>query len=169
MPRSSLSRDPPTYIIVMMCFNWNTSPRGMFANKARSLGRALVPLPGEGLVLCPWTSTVEWEDVYGWLYSSDPDLVEQGVGRVAAWKARAIDNLPVAVEITADLAECQLSERRLKVSAFHSLCLSYSMAITRLGHYSLIISFSSCRLPEQDAGGRILPLHHYCVNIIKIN
>ena len=38
-----------------------------------------------------------------------------------------------------------------------------------LGHYSLIISFSSCRLPEQDAGGRILPLHHYCVNIIKIN
>lgn len=97
----------------------------------RSLSRSLVSLPGKDVVLCPWTSTVEWEDVYGWLYSSDPDLVEQGVGRVAAWKARALDSLPIAVEITADLAECQLSERRLKASAFHSLSLAYSMAITR--------------------------------------
>ena len=82
-------------------------------------------------VLCPWFSSSEWEQVYEWLYSSDPELVERGISRVAAWKARAPNKLPLVVEVTSDLVECLLNERRSKTCIARGLLLSYSMAITR--------------------------------------
>ncbi len=85
----------------------------------------------EEAILCPWFNSSEWEQVYEWLYSSDPQLVKQGIARVAAWKARAPRKLPLVVETTADLAECTLNERLSKMCVAHGICLSYSMAITR--------------------------------------
>ncbi len=85
----------------------------------------------EEAILCPWFNSSEWEQVYEWLYSSDPQLVERGIARVAAWKARAPRKLPLVVETTADLAECTLNERLSKMCVAHGTCLSYSMAITR--------------------------------------
>lgn len=69
--------------------------------------------------------------MYLWLFSEDPEVAERAVGRVAAWKARAVGSLPAAVEMTADIVECQLSERRMKRCIFHEVRLCYSMAITR--------------------------------------
>lgn len=79
----------------------------------------------------PWTCGEEWEEVYSWLYSSEPGLVRRGVGRVSAWKARG--HVPMMVEMTADLCECRVHERsREKGGAqFQALALQYSMAITR--------------------------------------
>ena len=85
----------------------------------------------EEAILCPWFNSSEWEQVYEWLYSSDPQLVKRGIARVAAWKARAPRKLPLVVETTADLAECTLNERLSKMCVAHGICLSYSMAITR--------------------------------------
>jgi len=81
-------------------------------------------------VLCPWTSSEEWEAVHSWMFSKDPALVHKAIGRVAAWKARA--SVPIAVELTADLVECQLWEWEHEDSTEQALSLMYSMAITRL-------------------------------------
>lgn len=81
-----------------------------------------------------WLCGEEWEAVYSWLYSSDPVLIERGVGRVSAWKARG--EVPMMVELTADLCGCRLRERERSggVANFQPLQLQYSMAITRLGN-----------------------------------
>ena len=76
-----------------------------------------------------WLCREEWEDVYSWLYSSDPVLVRKGVGRVAAWKARG--PMPMVVEVTADLCECRLCDRGKDKSVFQVLHLQYAMAISR--------------------------------------
>lgn len=78
----------------------------------------------------PWLCREEWEEVYSWLYSSDPVLVRKGVGRVAAWKARE-EQVPMVVEATADLCECRLWDREKDNSMFQVLNLQYAMAITR--------------------------------------
>ncbi len=85
----------------------------------------------EKAVPCPWFNSGEWEQVYEWLYSSEPQLVERGIARVAAWKARAPRKLPLVVETTADLAECMLNDRQSKTCVARALCLGYCMAITR--------------------------------------
>lgn len=79
----------------------------------------------------PWTCREEWEEVYSWLYSSEPTLVKRGVGRVCAWKSRG--HVPMMVEMTADLCECRLHERNKQKGGayFQVLALQYSMAITR--------------------------------------
>ena len=82
-------------------------------------------------VLYPWTSDEEWEAVYSWMFSKDPALVHKAIGRVAAWKARA--SVPIAVELTADLVECQLWECEHEDATEQTLSLLCSMAITRLG------------------------------------
>ena len=79
-------------------------------------------------VYCPWISREEWEVVYSWLSSKHGELMKKGVGRVAAWKARG--RIPMAVEMTADLIECNLMDKEER-SMFQSLNLTYSMAITR--------------------------------------
>ena len=80
----------------------------------------------------PWLCSEEWETVYNWLYSSKYAMVEEGLGRVSAWRAR--NNVPLMVEVTADLCECRLTDRSRTGSAVQeqSLILQYSMAITRL-------------------------------------
>lgn len=80
-------------------------------------------------LLMPWSCREEWEEVYSWLYSSDPALVKRGVGRVSAWKARG--RVPMMVEMTANLCECRVCDRETEKSAFQVLSLQYSMAITR--------------------------------------
>ena len=77
-----------------------------------------------------WLCGEEWEAVYNWLFSSDLSLVEQGVGRVAAWRARG--EVPMMVELTADLCGCRLQERERagSIADYQSL-LHYSMIITR--------------------------------------
>lgn len=77
----------------------------------------------------PWVCREEWEEVYSWLYSSDPALVWKGVGRVSAWKAR--EQVPMMVELTASLCECRVCDREKDRSTFQVLALQYSMAITR--------------------------------------
>lgn len=77
----------------------------------------------------PWTCREEWEEVYSWLYSSDPVLVRSGVGRVSAWKCRG--HVPMVVEMTADLCECRVHERSKEKVGAQALALQYSMAITR--------------------------------------
>ena len=79
----------------------------------------------------PWTCPEEWEELYGWLYSSDTSLVRKGVGRVSAWKARG--EVPMMVEMTADLCECRVHERNRERGGaqLQALALQYSMAITR--------------------------------------
>ena len=85
---------------------------------------------GEGSVL-PWLCKEEWEAVYNWLYSSDTGQLKHGVGRVRAWGARG--DVPMMVELTADLCECRLKEREksMGVCDFQSILLHYSMVITR--------------------------------------
>jgi len=75
-----------------------------------------------------WICREEWEDVYGWLYSSDVVLVKKGVGRTLAWKCRGW--VPMMVEMTADLCECRVQERNKNIY-LQALSLQYSMAITR--------------------------------------
>ena len=86
-----------------------------------------------GGVACAWTCREEWEEVYSWLYSSEPTLVKKGVGRVCAWKSRG--HVPMMVEMTADLCECRVQERSRERGGAHfqALALQYSMAITRYG------------------------------------
>ena len=87
----------------------------------------------------PWLCAGEWETVYNWLYSSKSALVEEGLGRVGAWRARGV--VPLMVQLTADLCQCRLRERdRTDVQP---LILQYSMAITRYGG---IFSHRSCTL-----------------------
>lgn len=86
------------------------------------------PIRGVAWDFTAWICRDEWEQVYSWLYSSDPGLVRRGVGRVAAWKARC--QVPMMVEMTADLCECRVQERN-KGAQFQVLALQYSMAITR--------------------------------------
>lgn len=78
-----------------------------------------------------WLCGEEWEAVYNWLYSGDPGLVEQGVGRVGAWMARGV--VPMMVELTADLCRCRIRERERAggVVDYGYLILQYSMVITR--------------------------------------
>ena len=77
-----------------------------------------------------WICREEWEQVYSWLYSSDPSQVMRGVGRVAAWKARG--DVPMMVEMTTDLCECRVQDRIEEGGAHcQTLALQYSMAITR--------------------------------------
>ena len=80
----------------------------------------------------PWLNAEEWEVVYGWLYSSRSALVEEGLGRVEAWKARG--GVPLMVELTADLCHCRMKERDKSSDGgaeVQSLILLYCMAITR--------------------------------------
>ena len=80
---------------------------------------------------CCWWNWDELEAVYQWLYSREPELIRRAVGRVAAWKARG--SLPLMIEITADLMECQQweGEHRHDDTTDQALSLMYSMAITR--------------------------------------
>lgn len=78
----------------------------------------------------PWIYKEEWEQVYSWLYSSNPKQVKRGVGRVAAWRARG--ETPMMVELTADLCECRVQERK-RGEHCQAPALQYSMAITRYG------------------------------------
>lgn len=65
------------------------------------------------------------------MYSKEPELIKRAVGRVAAWKARG--SLPLMIEVTADLMECQQweGEHRRDDITDQALSLMYSMAITR--------------------------------------
>lgn len=76
-----------------------------------------------------WTCREEWEEVYSCLYSRDPALVRKGVGRVSAWKARG--QVPMVVEMTANLCECRVMDKERGGALFEVLNLQYSMAITR--------------------------------------
>jgi len=80
----------------------------------------------------PWLCADEWEAVYNWLFSTKCVMVEEGLGRVSAWRARGL--VPLMVEVTADLCECRLRDRSRTGSTLQeqSLLLQYSMAITRL-------------------------------------
>ena len=72
------------------------------------------------LTMSPWTSSLEWDDVFELLYSSETDNRRKGVSRVglnnyvvvservvcfgtqvAAWKARGA--VPALLEVTADI------------------------------------------------------------------
>ncbi len=79
----------------------------------------------------PWLNGEEWETVYGWLYASRSALVEEGLGRVEAWKARG--GVPLMIELTADLCHCRKMEKEKSSNGteVQSLILLYCMAITR--------------------------------------
>jgi len=104
----------------------------------------------------PWLNAEEWEVVYGWLYSSRSTLVEEGLGRVEAWKARG--DVPLMVELTADLCHCRMKERDKSSDGaeVQSLILLYCMAITR---YACLIAHLY-PLPNEREPSHAWPLHN---------
>lgn len=98
-----------------------------------SLGRAV-----------PWASWEEWRQVGLWLLSEAPGDVQQGLDRVAAWRARG--RVPLGVDSTSCLVEAQLRDRAASAavagapgaapsfagSSESELRLQYAMAVVRM-------------------------------------
>lgn len=80
--------------------------------------------------IVPWTTLEEYQQVYQWLYSDDPNQNELGVKRAKAWSARG--KVPHAVVSTAAFVEVSLRDKFSsgKISN-HELRLLYSMVFIR--------------------------------------
>lgn len=84
----------------------------------------------------PWVDWDEWTHVGRCLFATDTALIQRGIDRVAAWRARG--RVPIGVDSTALLVETQLSDQRRRQSggaptfSETSLRLQYSLAIIRL-------------------------------------
>ena len=85
---------------------------------------------GKGL-LCQWIDETEWKAVCSWLYGSRTEEKRKGVLRVAAWRARG--TIPFPVESTVGIVECLIKEETERETDMtnETLCLMFSMAITR--------------------------------------
>lgn len=81
-------------------------------------------------VVVAWISKAEWDQVREHLYSSDSSLQERALDRISVWTCRSTRNTPVAVELTADLVRCQVSDRGGQTETL-LLELMYGMALTR--------------------------------------
>ena len=66
-----------------------------------------------------------------WLYDANPAQKRRALGRVSAWKARA-SVVPIPVDLTADLVECQLMEGGIPKNDSRQISLMLAMALTRL-------------------------------------
>ena len=84
------------------------------------------------LMVTQWINDQEWVTVCSWLYDNKIDERMKGVRRVAAWRARGV--VPFPIESTADIVECIINEER-QTETQQSLCLMFSMTITRSIHY----------------------------------
>ena len=96
--------------------------------------------------LFPWINGDEWKAVCAWLFSGESDSQRAGVSRVAAWRARG--NIPGPVEVTADIIECQISEKEHGNGTLtgRPLALMYAMAVTRSVHSNITFASCSCKI-----------------------
>ena len=99
---------------------------------------------GASKCLFPWINSDEWKAVCAWLFSGDSDSQRAGVSRVAAWRAKG--SIPGSVEVTADIVECQISEKENGNGTLtgRPLALMYAMAVTRSVHSNITSASWSC-------------------------
>jgi hypothetical protein len=85
----------------------------------------------------PWTDWDEWTHVRRCLFADDTALIQRGINRVIAWRARG--RVPIGVDATALLIETKINDQNSFTNAGSkpifsetSLRLQYSLAIVRL-------------------------------------
>lgn len=80
--------------------------------------------------LVGWRDKQEWLQVFEWLYSSQWQLQENGIERVAAWKSKRNEKLPVAIECTVMLIRAYINDIHHLIDPL-SVRLMYSMSLVR--------------------------------------
>ncbi|KAH3850339.1 ribosomal biogenesis protein LAS1L-like [Dreissena polymorpha] len=85
------------------------------------------------LVTFPWVDREEFRNVYKELYSHDIFLQQHAVDRIAAWEARSLSRLPIAVESTAAFIKANIAyvSTSQPVGNDQRLREIYSMAVIR--------------------------------------
>ncbi|EDV24453.1 uncharacterized protein TRIADDRAFT_56260 [Trichoplax adhaerens] len=80
--------------------------------------------------LVGWRDKQEWLQVFNWLFSNEWSLQERGIERVAAWKSKRNEKLPLAIECTIMLIRAYLNDVYQLVDPL-SARLTYSMSLVR--------------------------------------